>query len=103
MRTTLVLQISLLLSAVATVQADDGFPPFSWDRVTLYAHFGLDDKVITSDDYDYLAKYYKLITFSAPVNNIEPSYRVAVRAIKEHNPNIKVMTYSSSTDSDYSL
>ncbi|MHC4098495.1 MAG: hypothetical protein ACYSWZ_10585 [Planctomycetota bacterium] len=42
MRTALVLQVSLLLFALAPVHAGDGFPAFTWDHVPLYAHLGID-------------------------------------------------------------
>lgn len=63
MRTTLVLQVSLLLSALALVHAGDGFPAFAWDHVPLYAHLGIGDG-LEPDQYNVLADHFKLITLS---------------------------------------
>jgi len=97
MRTALVLQVSLLLSAPATVYAGDGFPAFSWDQVPLYAHLGIGDG-LKPDQYNFLADHFKLITFTGGrvQGSVEPNIAAAARAIKQRNPKAKVLFYWAS-------
>ncbi len=98
MRTALVLPVLLLLSATSTVYAGEGFPAFSWDRVPLYAHLGIGDG-LEPDQYKFLADHFKLITFTGgrvTQGSVEPNIAAAARAIKQRNPNAKVLFYWSS-------
>lgn len=98
MRTTLVLQVLLLLSALATVGADDGFPAFTWEHVPLYAHLGIGDG-LEPDQYNFLADHFKLITFTGgrvTRGSVEPKIAAGARAIKQRNPKAKVLFYWAS-------
>lgn len=98
MRTTLVLQVSLLLSALATVHASDGFPAFTWDHVPLYAHLGIGDG-LEPDQYNFLADHFNLIAFTGGIvrhGSVEPNIAAAARAIKKRNPKAKVLFYWAS-------
>jgi len=97
MRTAFMIQVFLLLSALATVQAGEGFPPFTWDRVPVSAHLGIDDGM-TPDQCKFLADHFNLITFtggkvSRGGESVEPNIAKAARAIKKLNPNAKVVFY----------
>jgi len=95
MRTTLVLQVSLLLSAPATAHAGDGFPAFCWDRLPLYAHVGIGDG-LKPDQYKFLADRFSLITLTGGKltrGSVEPNIAAAARAIKKRNPKAKVLFY----------
>ncbi len=98
MRTTLVLQVSLLLFSLATVHASDGFPVFTWDHVPLYAHLGIDDG-LEPDQYNFLADHFNLITFTGGIvrhGSVEPNIAAGARAIKKRNPKAKVLFYWAS-------
>jgi len=98
MRTTLVLQVSLLSSALVTAHASDGLPAFDWDHVPLYAHLGIGDG-LEPDQYNFLADHFKLIAFTGgrvTRGSVEPNIAAAARAIKKRNPKAKVLFYWSS-------
>ena len=98
MRTALVLQVSLLLSALTTVHAGDGFPAFTWDHVALYAHLGIGDG-LEPDQYNFLADHFNLITFTGGIvrsGSVEPKIADAARTIKQRNPSAKVLFYWAS-------
>ena len=99
MKTTLVLHVSLLLSALSTVHAGDGFPAFTWDHVPLYAHLGINDG-LEPDQYNFLADHFALIAFTGGRvtrgSSVEPNIAAAARAIKQRNPKAKVLFYWAS-------
>ena len=95
MRTRQLLQVSLFLSALTTVQAGDGYPPFSWDRVPVSAHLGIRDG-LEPEQYDFLAEHFDFITFTGGKihsETIEPNIAAGARAIKKRNPHAKVLFY----------
>ena len=95
MSTKLALQLSLLLPAMATAHAGEGFPAFDWDRVPLYAHLGIGDG-LEPDQYVFLADHFKLITFTGgkvTQGSVEPNIALAARTIKQRNPRAKVLFY----------
>ena len=97
-RTTLVLQISLLLTAMTTVHASDEGRAYTWDHVRLYAHLGIGDG-LEPEQYSFLADHYDLITFTGGIIKdkdnvaVEPKIEYAARTIKERNPKAKVLFY----------
>ena len=102
MRATFLLQVSLLLSALSTVYASDGYPVFSWNRVPVSAHVGL-NKGLTPEEYKFLADHFNFITFTGGAMDSE--YRIndtisfellvkeAASTVKKHNPKAKVLAY----------
>ena len=95
---TFVLTAPLLFVAAATLQADDVLPPFSWDRVPVYAHVGKTSDDFTSEQLDFLAKHFDFITIekhqaSHKHGSTEEGFVVAAREIKKRNPNAKVLFY----------
>jgi hypothetical protein len=81
-----------------------GYPPFSWDRVSVYAHVGLGEG-LKPKQYKFLADHYDFIAFTGGVmtreyrNNKEMSFETlvagAARTIKAHNPKARVLFYWS--------
>ena len=97
MKKTLVLQVSLLLFAIATVHAGEGFPEFSWDHVPLYAHLGINDG-LEPNQYDFLADHFSLVAFTGGKvtrGSVEEHIAAGARAIKNRNPKVKVLFYWS--------
>ncbi|MDH4203775.1 MAG: putative glycoside hydrolase family 15 protein [Phycisphaerae bacterium] len=77
----------------------NGYPVFSWNRVPLYAHFGIGDG-LSSDQYAFLADHhFSLITITNGIlshGSSEPNIGTAARAIKQNDPNTKVLFYWAS-------
>lgn len=110
MRTTIMLLISLLLLALATIfscepgvndHANNGLPEFSWDHVSLYAHIGIGDG-LKPEQYKFLAKNFDLICLSGGIlsannpSSIETNIRAGALTIKKYNPKAKVLMYWAS-------
>jgi hypothetical protein len=75
-----------------------GYPHFSWDRVPLYAHLGIGDG-LEPDQINFLADRFKLIAFTGgriTRGSLEQNIAAAARAIKERNPQAKVLFYWAS-------
>jgi len=89
----------LLFFVSATTHAQEGSPAFSWDHVPLYAHLGIDDG-LSQDQCEFLADHYSIITFTGGIVrdgiSVEPKMAAAAEAIKERNPDAKVLFYWSS-------
>lgn len=93
---------SVLLAALGILQlplhAKEGYPPFSWDKVPLYAHFGISTGV-KPEDYDFLAKHYDFIAITAgrkvgdDYTSAELYTAEAAREIKKRNPDATVLFY----------
>ena len=91
-----ILAILPLIPLVA-LHAADGFPPFNWERVPLYAHLSIGDGLKPAQ-YNFLADHFALITFQAGgrINSsIETNITAGARAIKQRNPKAKVLFYWS--------
>ena len=80
---------------------NDGFPRFSWDHVSLYAHIGV-GAGLEPDQYNFLADNFDLICLSggilsasSPVS-IETNITAGATTIKKRNPNAKVLMYWAS-------
>jgi hypothetical protein len=73
-------------------------PPFNWDHVPVSAHLSIDDG-LTPEQYNFLANHFDFVTFQAggKINgSIETSIAAGARAIKQRNPEAKVLFYWSS-------
>ncbi|MBT3278245.1 MAG: hypothetical protein HN909_04225 [Phycisphaerales bacterium] len=85
-------------------QWDPGKPHFSWDRVPVSAHLGLDDG-LTPEQYTFLADHFDFITFTG--GRMSREYRTnkeisferiittAARTIKARNPKARILFYWS--------
>ena len=98
MRIHSVLAVSLLLVSRPTLYAEDALPPFSWDRVPVYAHVGKASGDFTAKELDFLANHFDFITIekgqaSHKYGNTEDGFAVAAREIKKRNPDAKVLYY----------
>jgi len=102
---TIVLAASLFIVQAPTLQANDALPPFSWDRVPVYAHVGKSSDDFTPDELDFLAKHFDFITIekgqaAGKYGNTEEGFAAAAREIKKRNPDAKVLFYwNASLDS----
>ncbi len=93
-----VLAVSLLTSVASAIHADDALPPFSWDRVPVYAHVGKTSDDFTPKELDFLAKHFDFITIekhqaSRKHGSTEDGFVVAAREIRKRNPRAKVLFY----------
>ena len=80
------------------VQADGQLPPFSWDRVPLYSHFGI-GKGLKPEQYDFLAEHFSLIGLTAGrggPGSAEEYTAAAAAELKQRNPQMKVLFYWAS-------
>jgi hypothetical protein len=105
-RCSLVLATALLLlGPVSTLRSNDALPPFSWDRVPVYAHVGKSSDDFTSEELDFLAKHFDFVTIekgqaARKYGNTEEGFAAAAREIKKRNPEAKVLFYwNASLDS----
>jgi len=102
MASKFILFLTLLLILFGSIEAKEGHPAFSWDRVPLYAHVGL-GKGLKPEEYKFLATHYGFITFTG--GTMDHEYRTddkitfehivteAARSVKQHNPKAKVLYY----------
>ena len=95
---TSVLTALLLLVVASPLRANDALPPFSWDRVPLYAHVGKASDDFTREELDFLAKHFNFITIekgqaARKYGNTEEGFAAAARGIKKRNPKAKVLFY----------
>ncbi|MBX2851749.1 MAG: putative glycoside hydrolase family 15 protein [Phycisphaeraceae bacterium] len=80
------------------MHADEHYPPFSWDRVPVYAHVGKASDDFTDKELDFLAKHFDFITIEKGQavrkhGNTEDGFIAAARGIKQRNPDAKVIFY----------
>jgi hypothetical protein len=76
--------------------------PFSWDTVPVYAHLANMSEDFTSEQLDFLADHFDLITIEKGQakrthGSTEKGFAVAVKEIKKRNPQAKVLFYWNST------
>lgn len=108
MKHLLSLLVLQLLVAATSLQAADNLPPFSWDRVPVYAHVGKVSDDFTPEQLDFLAEHFDFITIekhqaSHKHGSTEAGFAVAIREIKMRNPDAKVLFYwNASLDSSSS-
>lgn len=96
--TLLVLFLFCVSAALREAHAADALPPFSWDRVPVYAHVGKTSGDFTPEELDFLAKRFNFITIekhqaSHKHGSTEKGFGVAIREIKKRNPKAKVLFY----------
>ena len=87
------------------MHANDALPPFSWDRVPVYAHVGKASDDFTPEELDFLAEHFAFITIekgqaARKYGNADEGFAVAAREIKKRAPTAKVLFYwNASLDS----
>lgn len=54
--------VARLCTPVPMLHAGDGLPPFSWERMPVYAHVGKTSGTFTPEQLDFLARRFNLIT-----------------------------------------
>ena len=96
-RTAIVL-FGFLLAPSASLCGADALPPFSWDKVPVYAHVGKTDDDFTSEQLDFLAKHFDFIAFEKGQavrkrGDTEAGIAEAAKQIKQRNPRAKVLFY----------
>ena len=97
MKHTLALLV-LLLAPLAALHAADGLPPFSWDRVPVYAHVGKSSDDFTPEQLDFLARHFDFIAIEKGQavrkrGSTEAGIAEAARQIKLRKPGAKVLFY----------
>ena len=51
--------------------APTGYPEFSWDTVPLYGHCAYSPEFFTPEHYDFMARRFKLVTFTAGMRRFD--------------------------------
>ncbi len=90
--------LGLLIASPTALHAAEAFPPFSWDKVPVYAHVGKTDDDFTSEQLDFLAKHFDFIAFEKGQavrkrGDTEAGIAEAAKQIKQRNPRAKVLFY----------
>jgi hypothetical protein len=89
--------IVLFNSGVAQAEeakTPQAYPEFSWDTVPVYAHCSYDPEFFKPEHYDFLAKHFKLVAFTAGMKEkIETGIAAGAAEVKKRNPNVKVLFY----------
>jgi len=98
MKLTTAIIALLLLAPISALHAADAMPPFSWEKVPVYAHVGKRSGDFTTEELDFLATHFDFITIekdqaSGKHGSTEAGFTVAAREIKKRNPNAKVLFY----------
>ena len=98
MKNTLALLTVLLLAPLTALHAAAALPPFSWDRVPVYAHVGKSSDDFTPEQLDFLAKHFDFIAIEKGQaahkrGDTESGIAEAARQIKRRNPDAKVLFY----------
>ena len=88
---------ALLFPAVAGSVAES-LPPFSWDRVPVYAHVGKTAGDFTPEQLDFLAQHFSFIAIEKGQafrqrGDTAAGIAEAARQIKQRNPRAKVLFY----------
>jgi len=98
-RIFLFLSMLTLLHGSGVIRADEGtaptgYPEFSWDTVPLYGHCAYSPEFFKPEHYDFMAKHFKLITFTAGMREeIETGIAAAAAEVKKRDPDVKVLFY----------
>lgn len=90
--------LAMLVAVSGVIRAEDVFPPFSWDRVPVYAHLGKSSGDFTPAELDFLATRYDFIAIEKGQavqtrGDTEAGIAEVVRQIKQRNPDAKVLFY----------
>lgn len=87
---------TLVLSVLASINAADKHPPFSWDTVPVYAHFGIGTG-LEPEEYDFVADRFDFVALTAGVvkrgDSCEKYIGQGAQEIKKRNPDVKVLFY----------
>ena len=88
----------LLLTPLVALCTADGFPPFSWEKVPVYAHLGKTADDFTPAELDFLAQHFSFITLEKGQavrkrGDTEAGIAEAARQLKQRNPRAKVLFY----------
>lgn len=88
----------LLGCASTSFAADNGYPPFSWDRVPLYIHFGKTSAPLTDDELRFVAERSNFVCLEKgharnTLGSTEKGAAHDARRLKELNPDMKVLFY----------
>ena len=75
-----------------------GLPPFSWERVPVYAHLGKTDDDFTARELEFLASRFDFVTIEKGQavrkrGSTEEGIYEAARELKKLNPRMKVLFY----------
>ncbi len=89
--------LSAMLLTTTVVAEEAGRPPFSWDTVPLYAHFGATDGM-SDTDVEFVATHYDFIALeknhgASRYGTTEEGTIVDVARIKAINPDATVLFY----------
>lgn len=87
-----------LLLPLGVSHAADGFPPFSWHQVPVYAHVGKTSDDFTAEQLDFLAKHFDFIAIEKSQavrkrGSTEAGIAEAARQIKLRKLGAKVLFY----------
>ena len=100
MKPVLLISLVVVSTACSSRKADlpqNNYPEFSWDHIPRYMHVW-DKNSFTSEELDYLAEF-DFITFEKWQGTFEGSVQEgtlkAARAVKERNPNAKILYYKN--------
>ena len=85
-----------LLSSALAASAAEALPPFSWERVPVYAHVGKSAGDFTSAQLDFLAQHFNFIAFEKGQafrqrGDTAAGIAEAARQIRRRNPRAKVL------------
>jgi hypothetical protein len=97
-RVSLQIKAGVLSLALAGWGAAEEPPPFSWDRVPVYAHVGKAAGDFTPAQLDFLAQHFNFIAIEKGQavrqrGSTEAGIAEAARQIKQRNPRAKVLFY----------
>ena len=92
----------LLFFSFLSFHAQSKYPPFSWDKVPVYAHLGNLSNDFTATELDFLAEHFDFITIEKGMAKrkhgvTEIGFQNAATEIKKRNPKAKVLFYWNTT------
>ena len=95
---TMQMLAALLLALPHALGAAEALPPFSWDRVPVYAHVGKTAGDFTPAQLDFLAQHFNFIAFEKGQafrqrGDTAAGIAEAAQQIKQRNPRAKVLFY----------
>ena len=90
--------VALLFAPLCVLRAADALPPFTWDRVPVYAHVGKQSDDFSPAELDFLAQHFDFIAFEKGMavrkrGSAEAGIAEAARQVKQRNPRAKVLFY----------
>ncbi|MDX2431817.1 MAG: putative glycoside hydrolase [Bacteroides sp.] len=96
-KTFILLMISILASTSYSQDKLKKYPPFSWDKVPVYIHFGKSD-VLTEQELKFVATHSDFVCFekghgTKVHGSTEKGIESDAARLKELNPDLKVVYY----------